>query len=315
MDEDKNRLDTALVIAFGGPDKPEDIRPFLAQVTKGRVPPERLEAVARHYELFEGKSPVKEVTCKQAEALETTLRNEGTPLPVCVGMRNWHPFLKDTIGQMKRAGVKGAVAVIMSVYQSRSSWDQYKEDVARAIDHAGGGLRVVYTEPLFDQPEFLEAVSIRVRQCLEEIPLRHRPSAHILFTAHSLPFSDPQVEVYEKQVHDSAASVASILGHPHWQAVYQSRSGRPHDPWLEPDVNTVLRDLGAHEVKHVIAVPIGFVCDNIEVLYDLDIEAMDTAKKAGVTFHRAKTVGDHHLFIKALARLVLEAVKDCQKGE
>jgi len=310
MDEDKNRFDTALVIAFGGPEKREDIRPFLAQVTKGRVPAERLEAVARHYEIFEGKSPVKEVTCGQAEALQTTLRNRGTPVAVYVGMRNWHPFLKDTVFQMKRDGVKRAVAVIMSVYQSRSSWDQYKEEVAHAVDQVGGGLRMTYTVPLFDQPGFLEAVSTRVRQCLEEIPLPYRPSAHILFTAHSLPFSDPQVEVYEKQVNHSAASVATILKHPHWQAVYQSRSGRPRDPWLEPDVNAALKDLGAHGVKHVIAVPIGFVCDNIEVLYDLDIEAMDTAKKAGITLHRAGTVGDHPVFIEALARSVLNAVKD-----
>jgi len=310
MDEDKNRFDAALVIAFGGPDKREDIRPFLTQVTKGRVPPERLEAVARHYEIFEGKSPVKEVTCRQAEALETTLRDRGTPVAVYVGMRNWHPFLNDTIRQMKRDGVKRAVAVIMSVYQSRSSWDQYREDLAHAVDEVGGALHVAYTEPLFDQPEFLEAVSSRLRQCLAEIPLPHRTSAHILFTAHSLPFSDPQIELYAKQVHDSAASVASRLKHPLWQAVYQSRSGRPQDPWLEPDVNAVLKDLGAHGVKHVIAIPIGFVCDNIEVLYDLDIEAMDTAKKAGITLHRAKTVGDHPVFIEALARLVLNAVKD-----
>ena len=310
MDEDKNRFDAALVIAFGGPDKREDIRPFLAQVTRGRVPPERLEAVAGHYELFEGKSPVREVTCRQAEALETTFRNRGTPVAVYVGMRNWHPFLKHTIRQMKRDGVKRAVAVIMSVYQSRSSWDQYKEDVAHAVDQVGGRLHVAYTEPLFDQPGFLEAVSTRLRQCLEEIPLPHRPSAHILFSAHSLPFSDPQVEVYKKQVNDSAASVATMLKHPQWQAAYQSRSGRPQDPWLEPDVNAVLRDLGAHGVKHVIAVPIGFVCDNVEVLYDLDIEAMDTAKKAGITLHRAKTVGDHPVFIEALARLVLNAPKD-----
>ncbi|MDY6951044.1 MAG: ferrochelatase [Thermodesulfobacteriota bacterium] len=311
MNEDKNRFETALVIAFGGPDKREDIRPFLTQVTKGRVPLERLEAVARHYELFEGKSPVREVTCRQAEALETMLRDRGRPAAVYVGMRNWHPFLNDTISQMKGDGIRRAVAVIMSVYQSRSSWDQYKEEVAHAVEQAGGGLDFAYTEPLFDQPGFLEAVSSRVRLCLEEIPLPHRQSAHILFTAHSLPFSDPQVQIYEKQVNDSAASVAGLLKHPHWQAAYQSRSGRPQDPWLEPDVNAVLKELGAQGVKHVIAVPVGFVCDNIEVLYDLDIEAMDTAKKAGITLHRAKTVGNHQVFIEALARLVLEAVEEC----
>jgi ferrochelatase len=310
MDEEKNRFDAVLVIAFGGPDKREDIRPFLAQVTRGRVPAERLEAVARHYELFEGRSPVKEVTCGQAAALEKALEKKGASLPVYVGMRNWHPFLRDTMEQMKRDGVEHAVAVILSVYQSRSSWDQYKEDVAQATDQVGGGLQVAYTGPLFDQSGFLKAAADRVRPYLERISTSHRPSAQILFTAHSLPLADPRVDVYERQVHASAASVAGILEHPHWQVVYQSRSGRPQDPWLEPDVNAVLRDLGAQGIEQVIAMPIGFVCDNVEVLYDLDIEAMDTAKKAGITFNRAETVGNHQAFIEALARMVLDAVKE-----
>ena len=153
-------------------------------------------------------------------------------------------------------------------------------------------------------------MTTRVKECLEEIPPREREAAHVLFTAHSLPYSDPQVEVYTKQVDRSATSMAKALAHGNWQVAYQSRSGRPHDPWLEPDVKDVLRGLGARGVKHVVAVPIGFVCDNIEVLYDLDIDAMDTARQAGITLLRAKTVNDDQDFIGALAALVTRVVRN-----
>jgi ferrochelatase len=310
MTQKQDSFDAALMIAFGGPERPEDIRPFLARVTQGRVPAERLETVARHYELFGGKSPVNEVTFRQAEALKTMLKDQGMPLAVYVGMRNWHPLLVDTVKQMGRDGATRAVGVILSVYQSTSSWDQYQSDVANAIAAAGVDLSVSYTEPLFDQPGFIKTVTTRVKECLEEIPPREREAAHVLFTAHSLPHSDPQVGVYAKQVDHSATSVAKALAHENWQVAYQSRSGRPHDPWLGPDVKDVLQDLGARGVKHVVAVPIGFVCDNIEVLYDLDIDAMDTARQAGITLLRAKTVNYDQAFVDALAALVTKVVRN-----
>ena len=304
MTKNQDRFDAVLVIAFGGPEKPEDIRPFLINVTQGRVPAERLEAVARHYELFGGKSPVNEVTFRQAQALKATLKDQGRPLPVYVGMRNWHPLLVDTVQQMSRDGVSRAVGLIMSVYQSRSSWEQYKTDVADATDKAGIDLSVEYAGPLFDHPGFIEAASSQVRRCLEQLQQPDRQATYVLFTAHSLPYSDPQVELYAKQVDHSATLVAGKLDHANWKLAYQSRSGRPQDPWLEPDVNDVLRELGAHGVKHVVVVPIGFVSDNIEVLYDLDIEAMETARQAGITLLRAKTVGEDEAFVNALADLV-----------
>jgi len=232
------------------------------------------------------------------------------PLAVSVGMRNWHPLRVDTVQQMSRDGVNRAVGVILSVYQSKSSWDQYQSDVANAIAEAGVDLSVAYTKPLFDQPGFIKTIARRAKECLEEIPQPDREAAHVLFTAHSLPHSDPQVEVYAKQVDCSATSVAKALAHENWQVAYQSRSGRPQDPWLEPDIRDVLRQLGTRGVNHVVAVPIGFVCDNIEVLYDLDIEAMDTARQAGITFLRAKTVNDDQGFIDALAALVTRVAQD-----
>ncbi|MCK4388677.1 MAG: ferrochelatase [Desulfobacterales bacterium] len=301
-------FDAVLMIAFGGPEKPEDVRPFLAKVSQGRVPVERLEAVAHHYDLFGGKSPVKQVTSRQADALKATLGDQGMPFVVYVGMRNWHPLLVDTVRQMSRDGVKRAVGLIMSVYQSRSSWAQYQTDVKNVIAEAGADLYVTYTSPLFDHPKFIEAVSNRVKECLEQVSLPDRESAHILFTAHSLPHTDPQVELYARQVDRSVTLVAERLDHVNWQLAYQSRSGRPQDPWLEPDVNDVLRRLGSQGVRHVVAVPIGFVCDNIEVLYDLDIEAMETARQVGITLLRARTVDHDQAFIDALADVVKKVV-------
>ena len=311
MTKDKNRFDALLVIAFGGPQKLEDVRPFLMKVTQGRVPAERLDSVARHYELFGGKSPVNEITFRQAEALKATLKNQDTVLPVYVGMRNWHPLLEDTVQQMSRDGVKRAVAVIMSVYQSKSSWDQYQNDVGNAIVRAGVDLSVEYAGPLFDQPGFIDAVSNQIKHQLEQLPPAARDTAHIVFTAHSIPYSDPHVELYATQVDRSAAFVATKIDHTNWQQAYQSRSGRPQDPWLEPDVNDILRDLGARGVRHVVVVPIGFVSDNIEVLYDLDIQAMETARQAGITLLRAKTVGDDQVFVNGLANLVTKVIQDC----
>ena len=162
MSKNQDTFDAVFVIAFGGPEKPEDIRPFLTNVTQGRVPAERLETVARHYELFGGKSPVTEVTFRQAEALKAALQDQDRPLPVYVGMRNWHPLLADTVRRMSGDGVKQAVGLIMSVYQSRSSWDQYQTDVGNAIAMAGVDLNVESTGPLFDHPGFIEAASKQV---------------------------------------------------------------------------------------------------------------------------------------------------------
>jgi ferrochelatase len=280
------------------------------KISAGRIPEQRLEAVVRHYDLFGGKSPVNELTFRQAMALEARLKDQGTPLGAYVGMRNWHPLLVDTVRQMGLDGVHRTVGVIMSVYQSRASWDQYQVDLANATAEADVDLNVTYTPPLFDHPGFVNAVSNQARKCLEQIPRRDRGAAHLVFTAHSLPYSDPQVELYAKQVDRSAEMVATELNHSNWHCAYQSRSGRPQDPWLEPDVNDVLQDLGARGVKHVVAVPIGFVCDNIEVLYDLDVQAADTAKQAGITLSRAKTVNDDQAFIDALADLVTNVTQD-----
>ena len=307
MTDSKVSFDAVLMVAFGGPEKLDDVRPFLTYVTRGRVPWERLKTVASHYDIFGGKSPVNEVTQKQADALALALNSRGVSLPVYVGMRNWRPFLDDTVAKMNRDGIKQAAVVIMSVFQSSSSWNQYEQAIIDAIEKTGAKLDVFYAKPVFDHPGFLKTVAKNVLPYLSKIPRQDRDKACILFSIHSLPKSDSGVDLYVEQINHTASRVCRELNLNEWKIAYQSRSGRPQDPWLEPDINDVLRDLADQRVKYVIVVPIGFVCDNIEVLYDLDTQARQTAKESGITFFRAKTVNDDPVFIDALADLVLRA--------
>ncbi len=305
------KFDAVLMIGFGGPERSEDIRPFLEHVTRGRrIPPARLEEVAHHYERIGGKSPLNELTFRQARALEARLQARGYALPVHVGMRNWHPFLTDTVRRMGEAGVTRAVGLIMAPQQSESSWEQYQRNVADAVAQAGVALTVEYTPPIFDHPGFIEAAARRVGQCLDQVPEVHRPGTPILFTAHSIPTSDPFTARYVEHLNASASLVARRLDHSAWQLVYQSRSGRPQDPWLAPDVNDALRQLARDGVTHAVIAPIGFLCDHVEVLYDLDVEAAQTARDLGLNLFRAKTVHDDEGFIEALTDLVMGVIHD-----
>lgn len=305
-------FDAVLMIAFGGPEKPEDIRPFLANVTRGRsVPLARIEEVARHYERIGGKSPMNEWTFKQARALEAALKRSNVLTfqrsnIVFVGMRHWHPYLVDTVRTMAAAGVKNAVGLIMAPQQSQTSWELYQKNVADALTEAGVTLNVEYAPPVFDHPLFIEAAADRAREAMEQIPVEHRSHAMIVFTAHSVPHADPFHQRYAEQVTTSARLVAERLQHARWTVAYQSRSGRPTDPWLAPDIGDALRDLAAQGERHVVVVPIGFLCDHVEVLYDLDIEAHNVARELGVQMARAKTVHDDAKFIEALAQIVVQ---------
>jgi len=303
--DNDSKFDAVLMVAFGGPEKPEDVRPFLTRVTGGRVPLERLDMVARHYDIFGGKSPVNEMTYKQAKSLERALKDKGVPRPVYVGMRNWHPLLEDTVPKMKGDGIQRAAVVIMSVFQSRSSWDQYQAEVAHAVTQAGGNLAVAYAEPVFDHPGFFKTVAKHVLLCMTQIPESQRQETCLLFAVHSLPESDPGVGLYVEQINRTVQLVSNALDHDNCKIAYQSRSGRPQDPWLGPDINEVLKDMGNARQDNVVVVPIGFVCDNVEVLYDLDTQARQTATEAGITYFRAKTVGNDPDFIRGLAERVL----------
>lgn len=301
--------DAVLLIAFGGPTRPDEIRPFLEIVTRGRhIPPARLEEVVHHYEQMPGgRSPLNELTRAQASALEVALAAGGPALPVFVGMRNWHPFLHETLAEMATRGHRKALGVILSPFRSEASWDRYQRDVAEARPRVADAPGVDYAPPWFDHEHFVEAVAARVRDAFDEVPSAARDWTPTVFTAHSIPTTMADAAPYVADLTSAARAVAKRLGLRRFSIAYQSRSGAPQDPWLEPDVNEVLKSLGHDGEKHAVVVPIGFVCDHVEVLYDLDVEARATAAAAGVALHRAAAVNDHPAFIAMLADLVREA--------
>jgi ferrochelatase len=310
-------FDAVLVIAFGGPQSPAEIRPFLENVLRGRrVAPGRVDEVVHHYEAVGGRSPITELTLRQAEGLEERLAADGEPLRVYVGMRNWHPFLADTLAEMSRAGVRRAVGVIAAAHRSYSSCTQYRENVADAraeVRRAGlADVEMTYASDWFAHPLFIEANADRLRAALETLPADVQAGAEIVFTAHSIPESmaarypyQAQFEHSARLVMDHLARVAPRASTSH-RTVYQSRSGRPEDPWLGPDICDTVRDLAKHKAPAVIVAPLGFVCDHVEVLYDLDIEAAGVAHDAGLPFVRAHAVNDHPRFLDMLADVVLQ---------
>ena len=304
-------FDAVLVIAFGGPTKPEEIRPFLANVLQGvPVPPGRLDEVAHHYEEVGGRSPINELTFRQAKALAELLDREGPRLPVYVGMRYWHPLASEAVEQMMRDGVRRAVGLIMAAHDSgAASWGKYVNAVTKALEAAGPvAPRVEYAPACSNHPDFIAAVAEQVRLQLEEIPSERRDGTPLVFTAHSIPSSMAAVSPYVQQLQDSCRLVAKVLGRARWSLAYQSRSGDPRQPWLEPDVSDVLRELSAEGCRSVVLAPIGFVCDHVEVLFDLDLEAKALADSLGIELRRASTVNDHPLYIRALADMVRQRV-------
>ena len=298
--------DAVLLIAFGGPDRMEDVRPFLANVLKGRpAPPERVEAVVHHYELIGGRSPLTELTTRQATALQALLATSRPALPVYVGMRNWHPYLADTLAAMQRAGVRRAIGMILAAQQNDAGWGRYQRDVAEAREALGDAAPAVEFAPNWHaHPLFIDAVADRARTALAALPAERRRGVQLVFTAHSIPVAMAAVSPYEGQLRIGAALVAEQLGFSGHRLAYQSRSGNPRDPWLEPDICDLVREEAARGTRELLVVPIGFVCDHVEVLYDLDIEARQIADEVGIGFTRAETVNDHPSFIRMLAAVV-----------
>jgi protoporphyrin/coproporphyrin ferrochelatase len=307
-------FDAVLVIAFGGPQGRDDVRPFLANVLRGRrVAPERVEEVAHHYERFGGVSPLTELTTRQAVLLLEALRDRGQELPVYVGMRNWHPFLDDTLATMARKGVRRAVGFIAAAHRSYSSCAQYREnvDAARAnLRNAGlDDVEIVYVGDWHAHPGFIDANADHVRAALTRLPESVRDRARLIFTAHSIPVSMAERFPYQQQLEETAHAVADRLGTTDRAVVYQSRSGRPEDPWLGPDVCDYLRQEAAAGLQAAVLCPIGFICDHIEVLYDLDTEAAGVCRDLGLPMARAAAVNDHPRFADAMADAVVQTIE------
>ena len=305
-------FDSVLLISFGGPQGRDDIRPFLANVLRGRrVSPERVEEVAHHYELFDGVSPITELTRRQAEGLRARLIASGRPLPVYVGMRNWHPLLPDTLRAMYQDGVRRAVGFIAAAQHSYSSCQQYRENVAAAraeLRGEGHDVDVTFVGSWYNHPLFIAANVAHVREAIARLAERDRAAARLIFTAHSIPTSMASSSRYQQQLRESAQLVAEQVGMSDWALVYQSRSGRPGDPWLELDVCDYLRREKAAGLAAAVLCPIGFICDHIEVLYDLDREAADVCREVGLPMARAETVNDDPLFLDMMADMVLKVV-------
>jgi len=304
----RQHYDALLVVSFGGPEGPEDVMPFLENVVRGRnVPRERLEEVAHHYALFGGVSPINEQVRALIAAVRAELAAHGPALPIYWGNRNWHPFLEDTMRRMATDGVRNALALFTSAYSSYSSCRQYREDVARAQDAVGSGApRVSVLRRFFNHPGFIEANADHVRAALEAIPAERRERAALVFTAHSIPLPMARASRYEQQLREASRLVAERVGHPEWALVYQSRSGPPSQPWLEPDILDYLRELKARGVADVVVAPIGFISDHVEVLFDLDVEARQLAEELGINLVRAATAGVHPAFVAMVRELILE---------
>ncbi len=294
-----------VLIGFGGPSTPGELRTFLDRVTAGRsIPHERYESVVRHYQAIGGRSPFNEIATRQAEALRARLAGDGAKIPVALGLRNAAPFIEDAIRVLAGGGATRVLGFVLSAFRCEASWDRYLNAVEDACERIGvGAPRVDYVGEWYAHPLFVEANADRVARALAGFGPTVRDSAQLVFTAHSIPAAMAGASPYVEQFTDCARLVARHLGRRDYRLAFQSRSGDPRDPWLEPDVCDVLRGL---EGRPAVVAPIGFLCDHVEVLYDLDVEAARVAREANVRMVRAATVGDHPRFIEMMAAPIRE---------
>ena len=328
--------DAILVVSFGGPEKHEDVIPFLENVLRGRnVPRERMLAVAEHYYHFDGKSPINQQTRELITALKDELAQHGPKLPVYWGNRNWHPMLAETLRQMKDDGVKRALAFVTSVYSSYSGCRQYREDIARAQAEVGEGApEIDKLRVFFNHPGFLGATEDRIQDALGELvpvkeqgsksPLLAKPARNgapitradvqVIYVAHSIPMSMASTSDYVKQLEEVKRLSSAAIGIENDALVYQSRSGAPGQPWLEPDILDHLREVKQKNLASAVVIaPISFISDHMEVLYDLDIEARQLCDSLELPMARAKTVGVHPKFVAMIRELILERTEGAER--
>ncbi|MEO1064191.1 MAG: ferrochelatase [Actinomycetota bacterium] len=298
--------DAVLVVSFGGPEGPDDVMPFLRNVTRGRgVPDDRLAEVAEQYLRFGGVSPLPEHDRRLVEAIRTDLAANDVDLPVYLGNRNWDPLLADTVARMRDDGIERALAFVTSAYSSYSGCRQYREDIEAARFAVGPGAPEIQKVRAFhNHPGFVEPFVDGVRAALDR-----RPDARLVFTAHSVPTSMAETSDYVEQLRDTAGLVADGVGRDTWDLVWQSRSGPPSVPWLEPDVGDHLQACADDGVTEVVLVPIGFVADHQEVRFDLDTQAAEIAAEAGIALERVPTPGLDARYVAMVRELVLERLR------
>jgi len=307
-----NSGDAILLLSFGGPDRPEEVMPFLENVLRGRnVPHARMLEVAEHYYHFGGRSPINDQNRALLAALSEVLAAEGPDLPVYWGNRNWHPLLADTLRQMTADGIRRAFAFVTSAYSSYSGCRQYLEDIARARETVFGAPEVLKLRVFYNHPGFIEPMADRVRAAFERVPANRRAQAALTFTAHSVPLAMAETSSYVRQIEEACRLVAERVARPVYRLVYQSRSGPPEQPWLGPDVLEYLREFAvAGSTRDIVLAPIGFISDHMEVVYDLDTDARQLCDELGLQMVRAKTVGADQRFARMIRELVLERIAD-----
>jgi len=304
-----SKYDAILVVSFGGPEKREDVIPFLENVLRGKpVPRERMIEVAEHYYRFGGKSPINDQNRALIAALEAELHEHGMGLPVYWGNRNWHPLLADTIARMRDDGVESALAFVTSACSSYSGCRQYRENIEEARQKVGPGApEVDKIRVFFNHPGFIEAMADNVTAALDEFDEAERDAVPLVFSAHSIPMSMARTSRYVEQLEEASRLLAERVGRSARKLVYQSRSGSPSVPWLGPDVGEYLEELAASgETRGVVVVPVGFLSDHMEVLYDLDVEAKELCGRLGLRMVRAATVGTHLRFVAMIRELIEE---------
>lgn len=303
--------DAVLLVSFGGPERREDVLPFLKNVVRGRnVPEDRLRAVAEQYYAFGGRSPINDANRLLLGDLMSELMLRGVLLPMYWGNRNWHPLLPDVVRKMADDGVRRALALVTSAFSSYSSCRQYRENIEDARSQVGPEAPVIDTvRPFFNHPGFIEAMEHRVGVALSDLDAEGEAPAVVVFTAHSLPLAMSESCDYVAQLEEACRLVSERVGVRDWELAFQSRSGPPSQPWLEPDVCDHLRALRRRGVKRVCIAPIGFVSNHIEILYDLDTRAAAVAREIGLDFVRADTVGRHPYFIDGMSDLILERLQ------
>jgi ferrochelatase len=300
--------DAILLVSFGGPEKPDDVLPFLENVLRGKpVPRERMLEVAEHYYHFGGSSPINAQNRALKAALEVELREHGIDLPVYWGNRNWHPMLADTVAEMKRDGIRHALGFFTSAYSSYSGCRQYRENIAAAQQVVGEGApQVDKIRAFYNHPGYIETVTAHAREALARVPGERRSNARLLFTAHSIPMSMANTSRYVEQLEEASRLVAEALAHAAHRLVFQSRSGSPSQPWLGPDILETIDEEHASGAKDIVIVPIGFVSDHMEIIFDLDTQARERCEQLGISYQRGHTAGTHPRFVSMIRELIVE---------
>ncbi|MDQ3695846.1 MAG: ferrochelatase [Chloroflexota bacterium] len=312
FDERARAYDALLVLSFGGPEGPDDVIPFLENVTKGRtVPRKRLLAVAEHYQHFGGVSPINDQNRMLVTALAAELEQHQIELPIYFGNRNWHPFVEATVQQMREDGIRRALVFVTSAFSSYSGCRQYREDLARAVEPLGADeLELAKLRVFYNHPGFVRAMAERVEEGLGWLAADRRAGAALVFTAHSIPLAMARSCAYEAQLRESCRLVTESVGIRDYRLAYQSRSGSPQVPWLEPDILDELERVRDSGGQDVLVTPIGFVSDHMEVMFDLDEEAMARSAELGLTMVRVGTAGTHPAFVTMIRELIEERMTE-----